>query len=217
VNRTEAGEDGKGLMVKLCDAAGAIWLLMTFAAPAAIAHGAVTMENDICKMQIGRMYMHFTGYQPQNSRAEFCQDIPEIGRAIIVLDMVDKELRDAPITFEVIRASASTPIRDFDTVQRKDIIVRLDRKTYPSGSIKADMIFSEPGSYVGMVKADLGTPVIAVFPFSVGQSNFWSSLAIFLATLIVAATGIFAWVRKRALAERQAAANSRGAIECAGI
>jgi hypothetical protein len=126
--------------------------------------------------------------------------------------MVDKELRDTPITFEVIRASASTSIRDFGSVDRKDIIVKLDRKTYPSGSIKADMIFNEPGSYVGMVRADLGTPVIAVFPFSVGQSNFWSSLAIFLATLIVAATGIFALVRKRALA-----ANPPGAIECVGV
>jgi hypothetical protein len=194
-------------MVKFRTAASAIWLMMTFTTPAALAHGAVTMENDICKMQIGRMFMHFTGYQPQNSRAEFCQDIPEIGRAIIVLDMVDKELRDTPITFEVIRASTSTSIRDFDTVDRKDIIVKLDRRTYPSGSIKADMIFNEPGSYVGMVKADLGTPVVAVFPFSVGQSNFWSSIAIFLATLIAAATGIFVLVRKRALAEHHEAAN----------
>jgi hypothetical protein len=204
-------------MVKFSTAASSIWLLMTFAAPAAMAHGAVTIENDICKMQIGRMFMHFTGYQPQNSRAEFCQDIPEIGRAIIVLDMVDRELRDTPITFEVIRASASTSIRDFDTADRKDIIVKLDRRTYPSGSIKADMIFNEPGSYVGMVKADLGTPVIAVFPFSVGQSSFWSSLTIFLATLIVAATGVFVLVRKRALAERHAAANPSGAIECAEV
>jgi hypothetical protein len=204
-------------MVKFSTAASVIWLLMTFAAPAAIAHGAVAMENDICKMQIGRMFMHFTGYQPQNSRAEFCQDIPEIGRAIIVLDIVDKELRDTPITFEVIRSSASMSIRDFDTVDRKDVIVKLDRKTYPSGSIKADMIFNEPGNYVGMVKADLGTPVVAVFPFSVGQSSFWRSITIFLATLVVAATGIFAWVRKRALVERHTAANPSGAIECLGI
>lgn len=192
-------------MVKCGAIAGAILLLRVLAPAAAGAHGAVTMENDVCKMQIGRMFMHFTGYQPQNSRAEFCQDIPEVGRAVIVLDMVDKELRDIPISFEVVRTTGSGQISDFDAVDRKDVIVKLDRKTYPSGAIRADMTFTEPGNYVGMVIADTGTPVVATFPFAVGESGLWRSMVIFVGALVFAAAAIFAWVRKRTLHEREAA------------
>jgi hypothetical protein len=199
-------------MVKGDAIAGAIFLLAALTPAVASAHGAVTMENDVCKMRIGRMFMHFTGYQPQSSRAEFCQDIPEVGRAIIVLDMVDKELRDAPISFEVIRATGSSAISDFDAVDRKDVIIKLDRKTYPNGSIKADMTFAEPGNYVGMVMADIGTPVMATFPFSVGQSSFWRTMAIFVGALVVAAAAIFAWMRKRALDEREAASHPTWSI-----
>ena len=188
-------------MVKRSAIAGAISVLTALAPAPAGAHGAVTMENDVCKMQIGRMFMHFTGYQPQSSRAEFCQDIPEVGRAIIVLDMVDKELRDTPISFEVVRVTRSSVIPDFDAVDRKDIIIKLDRKTYPSGSIRADMTFTEPGNYIGMVMADIGSPIIATFPFSVGQNSFWRSMAMFVGALTVAAAGIFTWLRKRALRE----------------
>lgn len=188
-------------MVKRGAIAGAILLLRVLAPAAAGAHGAVTMENDVCKMQIGRLFMHFTGYQPQNSRAEFCQDIPEVGRAIIVLDMVDRELRDIPIGFEVVRTTGSGQIPDFDTVDRKDVIVKLDRRTYPGGSIRADMTFSEPGNYVGMVIADTGSPVVATFPFAVGQGSLWRSMVIFVGALILAAAAIFAWVRKRTVHE----------------
>ncbi|WP_456637092.1 copper resistance protein CopC [Bradyrhizobium sp. USDA 10063] len=154
------------------------------------------MENDVCKMKIGQMFMHFTGYQPQNSRAEFCQDIPEVGRAIIVLDMVDAQLRDLPTTFEIVRASGTATLQDINAVNPKDVVVKLGRRTYPNGSIKADMIFREPGDYVGVVMVEAETPTLAVFPFSVGQNSFWRSMAIFVAALVVATGAIFLWVRK---------------------
>jgi hypothetical protein len=190
-------------MVKRGASTGAILLLAALIPAAATAHGAVTMENDVCKMQIGRLFMHFTGYQPQNSRAEFCQDIPETGRAIIVLDMVDKQLRDTPISFAVVRTNGSGAMPDLAAIDRKDIIVKLDRRTYPNGSIKADMMFTEPGDYVGMVIADIGTPVMATFPFSVGQSSLWRSMMIFVGALVIVAGGVFAWVRKRTQHDRE--------------
>jgi hypothetical protein len=36
----------------------------------------------------------FTGYQPQNSRDEFCDDIPSTGQMVVALDMQEPELRD---------------------------------------------------------------------------------------------------------------------------
>ncbi|MGG6496544.1 UNVERIFIED_CONTAM: hypothetical protein NY603_26850, partial [Bacteroidetes bacterium 56_B9] len=89
------------------------------------------------------------------------QDIPDVGRAIIVLDMVDAQLRDMPTTFEVVRASRSASGADLTRVDPKDIVVKLDRRTYPSGSIKADMTFMEPGDYVGMVMVEAETPTMA--------------------------------------------------------
>jgi len=38
--------------------------------------------------------MHFAGYQPDSSRSEFCEDIPRVGRTVIVLDFIDDALRD---------------------------------------------------------------------------------------------------------------------------
>ena len=183
-------------------ALGLSFVLMLAPVPAG-AHGAVTMENDVCKMKIGRMFMHFTGYQPQNSRAEFCQDIPELGRAIIVLDMVDAQLRDLPTTVEIVRDTGAVPLQDFNAVNPKDVVVKLDRRTYPSGSIKADMVFTEPGNYVGMVMVEAETPTLAVFPFSVGQNSFWKSMALFVVVLAAAAGAVFFWVRK----QMQAAGN----------
>jgi hypothetical protein len=70
------------------------------------------------------------------------------------------------------------------------------------------MTFTEPGDYVGMVIADIGTPVMATFPFSVGQSSFWRSMMIFVGALVVVAGGVFAWVRRRAQHERELTSNN---------
>src|SRR3990167_8180724 len=46
----------------------------------AMAHGGVSMEEDLCVMKLGTYRSHFTGYQPEKrSTQEFCEDIPEIG------------------------------------------------------------------------------------------------------------------------------------------
>ena len=47
--------------------------------------------------------MHFTGFQPEQSQSEeFCEDIPDVGSAIIVLDYIDKQLRDMAVDFRII-------------------------------------------------------------------------------------------------------------------
>jgi hypothetical protein len=54
-------------MVKRDAIAGAI--LAALAPAAAGTRGAVTMENDVCKMQIGRMFMHFRSFAGTASTA----------------------------------------------------------------------------------------------------------------------------------------------------
>ena len=73
------------------------------------AHGGVAMERDVCKLRIGPYLMHFTGYLPDKSRGEFCEDIPLAGRTVIVLDFLDDVLRDRPLSFKIVRDDGGDP------------------------------------------------------------------------------------------------------------
>ena len=71
----------------------AAWLLATvLLTSAAYAHGGVGMVDNRCVLRIGKDIMFFTGYQPQNSRSEFCDDIPSPGLTVVALDMQETEL-----------------------------------------------------------------------------------------------------------------------------
>lgn len=58
------------------------------------AHGGVSLDQGQCIMKIGPDTMSFTGYQPLKSRDQFCDDIPDVGPTIVVLDAQQDELRD---------------------------------------------------------------------------------------------------------------------------
>src|SRR6202047_4704749 len=61
------------------------------------------MVDNRCVLRIGPDLMFFTGYQPQNSRDEFCDDIPSTGQTVVALDMQDTELRDMLTEIRIIR------------------------------------------------------------------------------------------------------------------
>src|ERR1700730_12750157 len=83
---------------------GAAWLLATgLFTSGAYAHGGVSVQNNKCIMKIGPDIMYFTGYQPQSSREEFCDDIPNPGQTVVALDMQDKELRDMTTEIRIIK------------------------------------------------------------------------------------------------------------------
>ena len=60
------------------------------------------MDNR-CVLRIGPDIMFFTGYQPQNSRDEFCDDILSTGQTVVALDMQDTELRNMLAEIRIIR------------------------------------------------------------------------------------------------------------------
>src|SRR5713226_77813 len=78
-------------------------LSLGFAAQGASGHGGLTMDKDFCKLRAGPYVMHFTGYQPEGGQKEFCEDIPQTGRTIIVLDYVDERLRRLPVELHIVR------------------------------------------------------------------------------------------------------------------
>src|ERR1700731_2168941 len=82
----------------------ATWLLaMVLLASAAHAHGGVGMQDNKCVMRIGPDIMFFTGYQPQNSRDEFCDNLSSTGQTVVALDMRDAELRDMLTEIRIFR------------------------------------------------------------------------------------------------------------------
>jgi len=134
-----------------------------FAAPC-YAHGGLAMDQDKCKLTLGRYQMHFAGYQLDAQRSEFCEDIPHIAETIIVLDAVDEVLRDMPIEVIIARRGAGV-------IEPGAVEFSLPPQVYPKGTLTLRHNFKEAGDYVGLVYAGEKREHQAMFPFSVGKDR----------------------------------------------
>jgi hypothetical protein len=192
----------------------ATWLLVTVLfTSAAYAHGGVGMVDNRCLLKIGPTpdIMYFTGYQPQNSRDEFCDDIPTTGQTVVALDMQDNELRDMLTEIRIIRDMgnhtmmnglpyltdaelASTQILDPVTV------LYVAPKKYPTGTLTFEHNFPELGKFIGIVtvKNEHGQTWVSQFPFSVGQPvGRTVAYVIVGAVVVVALYGAWRFTQKR--------------------
>jgi hypothetical protein len=149
----------------------------------AFAHGGLAMEEDYCRLRVGKYFMHFTGYQPDspNATKEFCEDIPATGNTIIVLDYVSRDLRDLPTEVRIVK----------DTGREQDLeaitVFHLPAKRYPTGSLSLEYNFAKPGRYVGLVTVGDQEKSVARFPFSVGSSgnvSYWLVAALAAAAAV---------------------------------
>jgi hypothetical protein len=143
----------------------------------ASAHGGVSFEKDMCVMKIGPYKMHFTGYEPETKQSqEFCEDIPDSGKAIIVLDEVDKVLKRMELDFRIVRDDKQLGVNAQyeqlggpQAIESSSIFYKKP-EVYPHGTVTFDLNFDK-GNYIGVVT--LNDPetkqnFISVFPFSVG-------------------------------------------------
>ena len=155
-------------------AASALGAALLLAAASAQAHGGLAMDQDKCKLRVGRYTMHFVGYQPESPSGpqEFCEDIPEIGHTIVVLDYLNDELRDMPTEVRIIKDTGGQA--DLDDIT----VLHIPPKVYASGSLNFELTFREPGRFVGLVTVgEGGNRMVSRFPFSVGRSSSWLVLA----------------------------------------
>ena len=128
------------------------------------AHGGLALAEDMCVLRVGPYNMHFTGYQPDNSRnKEFCEDIPATGRTVVVLDYVEAELRPFPTEVRIIKDTGSE--QDLQAIT----VLHLPPKVYPNGSVNFEYSFEKPGKFVGLVTVGSKQEHISRFPFSVGE------------------------------------------------
>lgn len=185
------------------------WLAAT--SPQARAHGGVMVEEDICVIKMGFLSAHFTIYQPQTSaNEEFCEDIPDVGQTVFVMDYLHDSLREMPLDFRIIRDVTGAGIyAKWDDVAAID---DLDSATvfYEPPRVHGDAAFTvehrfdEPGWYIGIVTTHspvTGKTYQTVFPFEVGANYGYLPLfvalgiAVQIAYLIYNGTAARLWAR----------------------
>ncbi len=187
--------------------------LLSLSAAPAIAGGGVVLEDDVCKIKIGFYEAHFTAFQPETSgNRQFCEDLPDVGPTIFVLDYLHDSMKEVPIDFRIIRDV--TGLGRFVRLEDVQAIADIDAQTvyyFPptietDASLAVEPTLTEEGAYIGIVTA--GHPTndeiySAVFPFEVGRSNLdfiWPFIGL-LAFLLPAAA--FWYLRNRVRREPQ--------------
>jgi hypothetical protein len=190
----------------------AAWLLATvLLTSAAYAHGGVGMQDNRCVLRIGPDLMFFTGYQPQNSREEFCDDVPNKGQVVVALDMQDTELREMLTEIRLIKDDGTHTrmnglpfLSDAELASREVLepatIAYLPPRKYPTGTLTFEHTFPENGKFIGIVTVENqhGQKYVSQFPFAVGVP-LGKSLALYgmmIAALFGVVYGLWNYGRK---------------------
>jgi len=104
--------------------------------------------NDPCRRQIGDSLLHLTLYQPQfDPAAEYCEEVPRAGKSVMVVDVTAGELRQTPISLEVIETAVSGQSRT---------ILSLPAKIYELGVADTEVLFNEGNEYLVRVTLEMG-------------------------------------------------------------
>jgi hypothetical protein len=182
----------------------AAWLLaMVLLTSAAYAHGGVGMVDNRCVLRIGKDIMFFTGYQPQTSREEFCDDVPNAGQTVVALDMQNTELRDMLTEIRLIRDDGThTQINGLPFLTDAELankaaldgvsIAYFPPKKYPTGTLTFEHTFPETGKFIGIVTVEdgHGQKFVSQFPFAVGQ-QIGKTLVLYGVILAALIAGVF--------------------------
>lgn len=156
------------------------------------AHGGVVEEDDLCVIKVDYLRAHFKIYQPRISGHEqFCEDLPEAGESVFVMEYEHDALSTMAIDFRIIRDV--TGKRRFARLEDVAAIEDLDAATVfyrpPTGEPDVYTVnheFDEEGDFIGIVSATdsaTGKTYAAVFPFEVGFTG-WGYWPVFIALLI---------------------------------
>jgi hypothetical protein len=155
-------------------------IALGFSPQDSIAHGSVSPDDDLCIIKIGFYRAHFKIYLPQSrGHSEFCEDIPETGEAIFIMEYEHRGLGDTPIDFRVIRNT--TGKANFTILEDVEMIEDLEAVTllHHPASIQPDVFtylhqFDVQGQFVGIItvqQPETGKVYTAVFPFEVGYTG----------------------------------------------
>ncbi|WP_244594727.1 hypothetical protein [Methylosinus sporium] len=173
-------------------------LLLTLLAAAspASAHGRLGSAEGRCRLFVGPDIMNFTGYLPDASKNEFCEDIPATGHTIIALDAEQDELRDMAVEIRIVKDVGGEEKENAD-IEAVTVAYRGPR-LYPTGTINFEHYFPDAGYFVGIVTVtgEHGERWVSRFPFSVGMS-FMRTLPLYLLMGIGVVAMFFVYLRHR--------------------
>jgi hypothetical protein len=157
-----------------------LFLVLSIIQADALAHGSVTAEEDLCIINIGYFKAHFKIHLPRiRQHEEFCEDLPEAGEAVFVMDYIHGDLGSVAMDFRIIKNV--TGLGRFAKLDDVQAIKDIDGATvyYQLPSIERDVFialhhFDETGEYLGIVTAknpQTQQVYAAVFPFEVGYTE----------------------------------------------
>lgn len=168
-------------------------------------HGSVAADDDLCLIEIGFYRAHFKIYLPEQRRHEqFCEDLPEAGESVFVLEYIHSGLSEVPIDFRIIRNVTGqgrfaklSDVEQIGDLEPVTVFHHPARTQLDVFTVRHE--FAEPGSFVGIVTIDgpnSGRVYTAVFPFEVGFTGIgWWPL--FLLAAIALQAG-YLWMGRRA-------------------
>ena len=184
--------------------------------PWALGHGGVVAEEDLCLLEMGFLKAHFTLYLPDtNGSEEFCEDLPDAGRALFVVEYLHETMKAMPIDFRIISDDQDfgifanwDDVRSIPDLEAQTVFYR-PPAAEPTGWVTVSHTFDEPGGYIGVVVAEnppSGKIYNSVFYFEVGNAGY-GYIPLFLALIIGAQLLFFAstgslqrfvgWLRER--------------------
>lgn len=189
----------------------------------AYGHGGVVAEEDLCLLRMGFLQAHFTLYLPDTRGSdEFCEAVPDTGRALFVVEYLHEMMKEMPIEFRIVRDDQGFGI--FANRDDVDSIPDLEAQTVfhrplaaePTGWVTVSHTFSEPGGYIGVVTAENpanGKVYNSVFYFEVGNAGY-GYIPLFVALIVAAQLLFFAstgslqkfirWIQHRSRGENPA-------------
>ena len=157
-------------------------LVCALAASAAQPHGGVVFEDDLCVLKLDFLTAHFTGYQPDDSGTEeFCEDIPNVGHSLFVIEFLHDFLREMAFDFRIIEDVNDLGVfANWEDVQAlqdidADTVYYVPPRIESDGVFTAEYNFADAGNFIGVVTARHPTQdkmYYAVFPFAVGQTTW---------------------------------------------
>ena len=144
--------------------ATAFILMMSLHTGVAGAHGNVAMEQDSCMRRAdGGSMIHMSVYQPTiEPSAHYCTEIPNVGETYLVIDLVDKALRDMPVGIRIVKGAGDADSETIKTVKPA---------FYKSGSL-SQKVYLEQGKYTVIIKGEAVPPVEHSYPLRVQMVNY---------------------------------------------
>ena len=151
--------------------------LMLLATSNAFPHGGVVLEEDICLIKVGFYEAHFTVFQPESRQHEqFCEDLPDTGESIFVLEYLHDGLESLDVDFRIIENTTANGSfaneNDVDQIEDIEAITVFYQPPLKNPDVFAVLHdFDQEGEFIGVVTArddNTSKTYTAVFPFETG-------------------------------------------------